>query len=54
MWSPMAPSDSGLSILGIIIVTAMVNLLIGSASVKWALLAPIFADPEAGRTGMPR
>ncbi|MDP2321325.1 MAG: AbgT family transporter [Acidobacteriota bacterium] len=27
---------------GVILVTAMVNLLIGSASAKWALLAPIF------------
>lgn len=26
----------------IIVVTALVNLLIGSASAKWALLAPIF------------
>jgi aminobenzoyl-glutamate transport protein len=30
------------TILGIILVTALVNLLIGSASAKWALLAPIF------------
>lgn len=30
------------TIIGIIIVTTMVNLLIGSASAKWALLAPIF------------
>ena len=30
------------TIVGIILVTAMVNLLIGSASAKWALLAPIF------------
>lgn len=30
------------TIVGIIIVTGMVNLLIGSASAKWALLAPIF------------
>jgi aminobenzoyl-glutamate transport protein len=30
------------TIIGIIILTAMVNLLIGSASAKWALLAPIF------------
>ena len=30
------------TIVGIIAVTAMVNLLIGSASAKWALLAPIF------------
>lgn len=30
------------AIVGIIILSAMVNLLIGSASAKWALLAPIF------------
>ncbi|HVL66550.1 MAG TPA: AbgT family transporter [Vicinamibacterales bacterium] len=30
------------TIVGIIIVTGLVNLLIGSASAKWALLAPIF------------
>ncbi|MBA3464316.1 MAG: AbgT family transporter [Deltaproteobacteria bacterium] len=30
------------TIVGIILLTAMVNLLIGSASAKWALLAPIF------------
>ena len=29
------------TIIGIILLTAMVNLLIGSASAKWALLAPI-------------
>ncbi|HVS32853.1 MAG TPA: AbgT family transporter, partial [Thermoanaerobaculia bacterium] len=31
-----------ITIVGIIILTGMVNLLIGSASAKWALLAPIF------------
>jgi aminobenzoyl-glutamate transport protein len=30
------------TIVGIILLTACVNLLIGSASAKWALLAPIF------------
>jgi p-aminobenzoyl-glutamate transporter AbgT len=30
------------TIAGIILVTALVNLLIGSASAKWALLAPVF------------
>ena len=30
------------TIVGIILVTATVNLLVGSASAKWALLAPIF------------
>lgn len=36
---------------GIIIVTASVNLLIGSASAKWALLAPIFV-PMLMQTGL--
>jgi aminobenzoyl-glutamate transport protein len=31
-----------LTIVGIIFLTALVNLLVGSASAKWALLAPIF------------
>jgi len=31
-----------ITIIGIITLTALVNLLIGSASAKWALLAPIF------------
>jgi aminobenzoyl-glutamate transport protein len=31
-----------ITILGIILLTALVNLLIGSASAKWALLGPIF------------
>jgi aminobenzoyl-glutamate transport protein len=30
------------TMVGIILLTALVNLLIGSASAKWALLAPIF------------
>jgi aminobenzoyl-glutamate transport protein len=30
------------TVIGIILLTATVNLLIGSASAKWALLAPIF------------
>ncbi len=30
------------TIVGIIILTALVNLLVGSASAKWALLSPIF------------
>jgi aminobenzoyl-glutamate transport protein len=32
----------GVTIMGIIILASMVNLLIGSASAKWAMLAPIF------------
>jgi len=31
-----------MTIVGIIILTAFVNLLVGSASAKWALIAPIF------------
>jgi aminobenzoyl-glutamate transport protein len=31
-----------LTIVGIILLTAFVNLLVGSASAKWALIAPIF------------
>jgi aminobenzoyl-glutamate transport protein len=33
---------AGVTIVGIILLTCLVNLLIGSASAKWALLAPIF------------
>jgi aminobenzoyl-glutamate transport protein len=33
---------SEVTIVGIILLTALVNLVIGSASAKWALLAPIF------------
>lgn len=33
---------SGITIFGIIALTALVNLFIGSASAKWALLSPIF------------
>lgn len=33
---------SGVKITGIILLTATVNLLVGSASAKWALLSPIF------------
>ncbi|MDN8848805.1 AbgT family transporter, partial [Staphylococcus aureus] len=29
-------------ILGIILLSALINLLIGSASAKWGILAPIF------------
>jgi aminobenzoyl-glutamate transport protein len=32
---------SGVTLVGIILVTGFVNLLVGSASAKWALLAPI-------------
>jgi aminobenzoyl-glutamate transport protein len=39
------------TIIGIIVLTALVNLLIGSASAKWALLAPIFV-PMLMQLGM--
>lgn len=32
----------GVTIVGIILLTAFVNLLVGSASAKWALISPIF------------
>lgn len=35
-------ASSGITIVGIILLAAVVNLLIGSASAKWAMLAPIF------------
>ncbi|GAA0202720.1 AbgT family transporter [Kangiella japonica] len=33
---------SGVTVIGIIFLTAFVNLFVGSSSAKWALLAPIF------------
>ncbi len=33
---------SGVTVVGIIFLTAFVNLFVGSSSAKWALLAPIF------------
>ncbi|MDJ0877456.1 MAG: AbgT family transporter [Halieaceae bacterium] len=33
---------SGLTIAGVVVLTGLLNLFIGSASAKWALLAPIF------------
>lgn len=39
---------SGVTIVGIIILTAFVNLFVGSASGKWALLAPIFVPMLMG------
>ena len=41
----------GVSICGIIVPTAMVNMLVGSASAKWAMLSPIFV-PMMMLTGM--
>jgi len=33
---------AGLTITGVVLLTALVNLFVGSSSAKWALLAPIF------------
>jgi len=33
---------SGITIIGIVLLTGFINLFVGSASAKWALLAPIF------------
>jgi aminobenzoyl-glutamate transport protein len=33
---------AAITIIGIVILTALINLFVGSASAKWALLAPIF------------
>jgi aminobenzoyl-glutamate transport protein len=37
-----AGASPAVTIVGIILLTALINLLIGSASAKWAMLAPIF------------
>jgi aminobenzoyl-glutamate transport protein len=42
---------AAVTVLGIILLTAFVNLFIGSASAKWALLAPIFV-PMLMQTGI--
>ncbi|HET6564739.1 MAG TPA: AbgT family transporter [Xanthomonadales bacterium] len=39
---------SGLTITGIVILTGIVNIFVGSASAKWALLAPIFVPMLMG------
>tara|TARA_R110002110_G_scaffold205066_7_gene417308 strand:- start:466532 stop:468070 length:1539 start_codon:yes stop_codon:yes gene_type:complete len=41
-WLQAAQLPSGLTIAGIVFLTGLLNLFIGSASAKWALLAPIF------------
>jgi aminobenzoyl-glutamate transport protein len=35
-------ASDAMTIIGLIFITAFVNLFVGSASAKWALLAPIF------------
>ena len=39
---------AGLTITGIVVLTGLVNLFVGSASAKWALLAPIFVPMLMG------
>ena len=39
---------SALTIVGIILLTGLLNLFVGSASAKWALLAPIFVPMLMG------
>lgn len=41
-WLKMLGMPGAVTLMGIILLTALVNLLIGSASAKWALLGPIF------------
>lgn len=41
-WLQAAAMPGTLTIIGLILITGMVNLFVGSASAKWALLAPIF------------
>ena len=50
------------TIVGIILLSACVNLMVGSASAKWALLSPIFVpmlmqlgiSPELTQAGLSR
>lgn len=39
---------AGLTITGIVVLTGLINLFVGSASAKWALLAPIFVPMLMG------
>jgi aminobenzoyl-glutamate transport protein len=39
---------AGLTITGIVVLTGVINLFVGSASAKWALLAPIFVPMLMG------
>lgn len=41
-WLQAAAMPGTFTIIGLILITGMVNLFVGSASAKWALLAPIF------------
>ncbi|MGE0623621.1 MAG: AbgT family transporter [Pseudomonadales bacterium] len=41
-WLQAAAMPASLTIIGLILITGVINLFVGSASAKWALLAPIF------------
>jgi len=41
-WLQAAAMPGAVTLLGIIVLTGVVNLFVGSASAKWALLAPVF------------
>jgi len=41
-WLQAAAMPASLTIVGLILITGVINLFVGSASAKWALLAPIF------------
>lgn len=41
-WLRAAAMPASLTIVGLILITGVINLFVGSASAKWALLAPIF------------
>ncbi len=41
-WLKAAAMPATFTIVGLILITGMINLFVGSASAKWALLAPIF------------
>ena len=40
-WLKAAAAPAPMTIIGVIVITGVVNLFVGSASAKWALLAPI-------------
>jgi aminobenzoyl-glutamate transport protein len=41
-WLKAAEMPAVMTVLGLILITGVINLFVGSASAKWALLAPIF------------
>lgn len=41
-WLEAAAMPAVFTVIGLVLITGMINLFVGSASAKWALLAPIF------------